>query len=476
MDPPDLPTRAGKFFRSLLPAQPADWLLLLGSTCLFIAQHLRWWPVRGALGHGIWPAIASAMCFPFVFAGAAGYYVALLPCQKPVRRILLTVLLPSLVSLLAIPAVGLIRYSDNLGLENIVLDSVFRTGGDYWRAIPQLLVNLGPGLQYAATGFLLVTVFTFLVSRGQATLPVSLAADSLRGTSGDFEEGDRRTARFVWMMVGLVPLAAILIGIEVIIVFLLDWLQHVNLTFAVESIGSALPIFLLVLLALGKDRRAVLHQLLRRFEMRYVGLSILIPAAIASVWPGISYLRERIDWAQEGLGRYGFPPLERYFALPQAAYLLLFVPALAEEIGWRGYLQPRLVRKYGLARGIFLVGIVWGAFHFYFDSHSRETAGEVPIEIARRLLEAIAQSYVLGWLVIRSRSILPAAIAHAVFNMFLMPGIPVYTPIWLSIGLWAAVAYVLFRYFPPQRLVDDSHLVSPPMKEPAQPGYNETGG
>ena len=48
--------------------------------------------------------------------------------------------------------------------------------------------------------------------------------------------------------------------------------------------------------------------------------------------------------------------------------LFILLPlALAEEIGWRGYLLPKLIAKFGRFWGIFWVSIVWAAFHFSGD-------------------------------------------------------------------------------------------------------------
>ncbi len=43
-----------------------------------------------------------------------------------------------------------------------------------------------------------------------------------------------------------------------------------------------------------------------------------------------------------------------------AAWLLLWVQAFAGEIGWRGYMLPRLMARYGPVRGLLLHGVAWG--------------------------------------------------------------------------------------------------------------------
>jgi len=43
---------------------------------------------------------------------------------------------------------------------------------------------------------------------------------------------------------------------------------------------------------------------------------------------------------------------------------------LAEELGWRGYLLPRLLRKHTPLNASILVGVVWAAWHFEIFFHS----------------------------------------------------------------------------------------------------------
>ena len=45
------------------------------------------------------------------------------------------------------------------------------------------------------------------------------------------------------------------------------------------------------------------------------------------------------------------------------APILAIVIAFGEEYGWRGYLQTELF-KFGRVRGVLLVGVIWGVWHW----------------------------------------------------------------------------------------------------------------
>ena len=445
---------AARVARSVLPAEPEHFLLLLGAILLYISPRLAWWNSSPSPTWEIrrWLPFVTVLGLPLEFAGAAAARVALLRCERPVRKLILLALLPSVASLIAIPSVGLFYFSNEIGLSNYLPNSIFESSEDYWRAIPHLLDNLGFGFRVAVAGFLCVALFAFLYRRGRLTLPIRLSEySSPVGPIGEASD-DREIARFGWAMVFLTALLYFANGAfaAIFIAFGGRFRTDMNFVITLDTISSAVALCLFVWLAVGKNRRDVFRSVLARPRLLYLGLGILIPAAIAGVWPTLSFLQARMEWGQAGIGRFAPPDPLNYFGLPPATSLLFVVGALIEEIAWRGFLQPRMIRKYGLARGVLLVGIVWGAFHFFGDASGPVTLSGFSIRLSRRLIETVSQSYVLAWLTVRARSVLPAALAHAVFNMFVSHELPVHSSLWLLIALWGAAGIVLFRFFPPQ--------------------------
>ncbi len=104
-----------------------------------------------------------------------------------------------------------------------------------------------------------------------------------------------------------------------------------------------------------------------------------------------------------------------WFLLMVGVFALTFV--LGEEIGMRGYLQPRLM-SLGRARALLLVGLVWATWHMPLIFLT-------PIFPPGNLLlffplfygTVVAASFFYGYLRIYTGSVWPASIGHSVHNV-----------------------------------------------------------
>jgi uncharacterized protein len=91
--------------------------------------------------------------------------------------------------------------------------------------------------------------------------------------------------------------------------------------------------------------------------------------------------------------------------------------AAGEEFAWRGFLQGQLVRRFGLTKGVAILGLFWAAWHFPAQALGYNHP-DYPLLGAVLLspIELIASSFFLAWLTIRAGSFWPAAIAHGAVN------------------------------------------------------------
>jgi membrane protease YdiL (CAAX protease family) len=97
---------------------------------------------------------------------------------------------------------------------------------------------------------------------------------------------------------------------------------------------------------------------------------------------------------------------------PEALAALVVFP-LGEELGWRGFAQPRMAARFGLVRGSLGVGIVWGLWHLVY-SITPEAAGFDGFAFGLGMVELPLYSLILAWVLERAEGSLAVAIAfHA---------------------------------------------------------------
>src|SRR5215204_1781214 len=97
--------------------------------------------------------------------------------------------------------------------------------------------------------------------------------------------------------------------------------------------------------------------------------------------------------------------------------IVLFAFGLGEEIGMRGYLQPRLM-SLGRTRALLVVGLVWATWHMpiYYFMTKLFPVGNVLLFLPLFYATVVAASFFFGYMRIYTGSIWPATIAHAVHN------------------------------------------------------------
>jgi uncharacterized protein len=92
--------------------------------------------------------------------------------------------------------------------------------------------------------------------------------------------------------------------------------------------------------------------------------------------------------------------------------------AFGEEYGWRGYLQSELTRL-GRIRGVFLVGVIWGIWHWPVIWMGYNYPGQPILGSIAMVIWCILLAYYLAYAVFKSKGIWIAAYLHALNNQTL---------------------------------------------------------
>lgn len=117
--------------------------------------------------------------------------------------------------------------------------------------------------------------------------------------------------------------------------------------------------------------------------------------------------------------------------------LLNLIPAFGEELGWRGYLMPRLATRMPAWAASLVSGAIWGLWHAPMialgHNYGVGYAGYPWVGILLMILFCIFFGIFLTWLTRRTGSAIPAALAHGGLNavasigvLFCLPG---YSPL-----------------------------------------------
>ena len=89
-----------------------------------------------------------------------------------------------------------------------------------------------------------------------------------------------------------------------------------------------------------------------------------------------------------------------------------------EEYGWRGFLQTELI-KLGRIRGVFLLGVIWGIWHWPVIWMGYNYPGQPVLGSLFMVVYCIILAYFLAYAVFKSKGIWTAAYLHALNNQTL---------------------------------------------------------
>lgn len=161
------------------------------------------------------------------------------------------------------------------------------------------------------------------------------------------------------------------------------------------------------------DRRAAWGSVgFRRPRSWYLLVAVLGPVCVATLSFGTARLFGVVD----------FPPLSEWIA-DEAMNVLIVTAAFAviilgEEIGWRGYLQPRLLELMPIKRASVVTGACHAAFHLplLLLTTNYQSEGSRWVVVPTVMVTLTLAGVWYGWLRARSGSIWTVSLSHSAFN------------------------------------------------------------
>ncbi|MGI5900498.1 MAG: CPBP family intramembrane glutamic endopeptidase [Christensenellales bacterium] len=104
------------------------------------------------------------------------------------------------------------------------------------------------------------------------------------------------------------------------------------------------------------------------------------------------------------------------------APILNLIPALGEELGWRGYLLPKLAQRYSPANAALISGAIWGFWHAPMIAMGHNYGLDYAFfpwgGILAMIAFCILLSGIFSYITFRAKSAIPAALLHGSMNGF----------------------------------------------------------
>ena len=168
------------------------------------------------------------------------------------------------------------------------------------------------------------------------------------------------------------------------------------------------------------------------------------PAVAAFIVRGIFYRKEKVlgwngcqmkyIWAGVGIPMlYLFVSYGIYWMAVRTAFtgkiytdsivmLLLLIPsslitATGEEIGWRGFLLPKMTELFSIKVSILLCGLIWAIWHFpLMLAGLYESGTSTWYQLSMFAIQTVAMTAIMAYVRLKSNSVWPAIVLHASHN------------------------------------------------------------
>jgi uncharacterized protein len=150
-----------------------------------------------------------------------------------------------------------------------------------------------------------------------------------------------------------------------------------------------------------------------RVEPRWYLIVVLLPVALALLSLTAGGLVGGLRWDSYS------PLLPLAYFVPFFLYMLVFT-GLAEEPGWRGFALPRLQSRYSAVRSSWILGVLWGVWHFpsiiYYNLATGMPAFALVPVLVFLVLGIVGWTIVNTWVYNSTESVFLMILLHGWYN------------------------------------------------------------
>lgn len=176
---------------------------------------------------------------------------------------------------------------------------------------------------------------------------------------------------------------------------------------------------------------------IRRNTVRAVLVGTALPLTVGLVAYGVGWATGFARFSASGLPSRIFGiPIRGSSPLRLFKFLLINLTvgalwscksAAGEEIGWRGYMLPRLIDS-GVREPVAITGVVWALWHLplIFGGQFKSVPHST-LSICIFAVDIVGQAYILAWIRLSSGSIWPCVWTHGLWNQLIGESLDVVT-------------------------------------------------
>lgn len=97
-------------------------------------------------------------------------------------------------------------------------------------------------------------------------------------------------------------------------------------------------------------------------------------------------------------------------------FFVVFLPFFGEEYGWRYFLQPMLQRRFGLVKGVVLLGVLWGIWHLPLNFFYYSTPEYGMTSVAAQVVTCVTLGIFISYTYMKTENIWVPVIIHYLNN------------------------------------------------------------
>lgn len=110
------------------------------------------------------------------------------------------------------------------------------------------------------------------------------------------------------------------------------------------------------------------------------------------------------------------PAAWSYLLFTPVNFFLAFAAFFGEEYGWRYYLQPLLQKRFGLRKGVLILGVAWGIWHVFLDFFFYTTPDRGLIMTTSQIITCVTLGIFFAWAYMKTNNIWVPVILHFLNN------------------------------------------------------------